>query len=236
MSKPTELLDSFLYELTSYLVPGVFFTLFSYNAILVIFQGESINKISDLVSPFSCFGFLEWTVFFLFSFILGMFIAGNVFYLHRSNGPLKRFHALYGFYIVLSQESDKGLIKVYNHILANKIYENLKIDIRNKNDHDTKDIFAHVGELVINYVTENSKVVLPIARFYPRICLFSNLSYVFLFFGILNFFILYNINLGYRILIFVCCAILYALFMIYVSNQIKWRADYVLKKFYIITN
>jgi uncharacterized membrane protein YhdT len=229
MDKIIGAIESFLYEISAYFLPGYLVLVAMANIFKKKFNVEYVDLILYEIDNFS---FLEWAISIGFIYVTGMIIAAIVFSVFSNLKLLRYFTDAYAMKSVLQSTCWEDNVKEFKDNVIQLIKFKFKIELLNDND-DIKKKSHIISQLLRQYLQENSRFKNPIGRYYERKCLAQNLAFVFL---LLNFFqlIFVDNNLGEKAIIFFIGIIIISTLLWYVRIQNIWAAQMKIRRFFVL--
>ncbi len=229
------LLDSFLYEFSAYLFPGVIVILGG-RQFFYILSHDTIAANYNSFFAVSQFSVIEWVIMLTISYVVGMLIAGLMFILISIQSPYLRYISRpYGIYRILRIKNPKDILLSVKDQTINLIIKKLEIPASIFKDDET--LYKNVnliGSLISYYMTEVGHSGKPIGRYYERIAMTQNMALVLLVFGSLQIFLLPDELLYKRLIVFGILFIIIFVLLLYCRVQALWRAEMMLRRFHVV--
>lgn len=237
MEKANDVITNFLFEISAFILPG-----FLMLHLIIIPISEPIIWDIIIVKSFDSwfslnyneYSFPDWILIIVFSYVVGMYISALVFQVMKFRHPFfGRFSIPMGMYRILKTGSKKNRLGDTKEVVISKIETIFELNGLEKDDKLRKNI-GLISQLVKMYIVENSKLRNPSGRYYTRLCMAQNFSFIVFCMSIFQLFIFSDINFGYRVLIMILHLGIIFLLLQYVRTQALWLAEMKLRRFHIV--
>ena len=228
-------LESFLYEVSAYLIPGILLSLFIYKYSIFIIYSEvelTYKYISHL--SLSSLGGVEWLFLLITAYILGMVNAGLVsFILGLEPKLVYRFHTSFSIYKLLRNEKPSKVLVDIRVKVRKQIEDFFELGSLAE-DENIRQSSRIIGQLLEIYFEERSNHSAPSGRYNSRLCLCRNLALVIFLFSIFQIWIVSGEAMLSRLLVSLFGILMVIALMWFVTKQGFWLAKLQLRRFYVM--